>query len=183
MQFKTLAIVAVAVAAASTVQAQGFANNSCTQCVFGSFAKDTTCAKLSKEDFTELTNAFAGNNEVNVPAIIAAIQKPDTKACVCSWSTTAFKPDGTGPAGSCFTGTTPAPACNSSQVDEANGQLAPLGPILKCNASPSGSPSGGKPSSTGNPAPSTTKPSSGVQLNMPYVLSIAAVGLAALAGL
>ncbi|KAI1311940.1 hypothetical protein EDD11_003259 [Mortierella claussenii] len=182
MQFKTLALAAVAIAAASTVQA--FDNNTCTQCVFGSFQKEPACASLSKEDYTQLTDAFATNNTVNVGGLAAAVQKPATHKCICNWASSAFKPDGTGAAGSCFVATGATPACNATQVKDANDQMAPLVPILKCDAA--GNTTSGTPSTTATTTGATaspTKGSSGLQLNLPYVLSVAAIGLAALAGL
>ncbi|KAF9096740.1 hypothetical protein BGX23_010549 [Mortierella sp. AD031] len=186
MQFKTLALAAVAVAA---VSAQTFENNACTKCVFESFPKDESCAKLTPAQLTTLTSNFA-NGAVNAVGLAAAAQDPSIKACVCHWAGNAFKPDGTGAAGACFANG--ATTCNTTQIGEATSGIAPLTVVLGCTAggnvtAPNATtPAGGKPSSTSTGAPGTTttsKPSDALKLNMPYVLSVAALGLAALAGL
>ncbi|KAF9907946.1 hypothetical protein EC991_010386 [Linnemannia zychae] len=180
MQFKTLALAAVAVAA---VSAQSFEQNACSACVTSSFTKDTGCASLTPGQMTNLTASFT--SPLQPLKIIAAIQDPTVKACVCHWAATAFTPDGKGAAGSCFTPTTPAPACNSSQLLEATNGVKTMqdSGVLVCTGAPSG---GVQPSATpsgGAGAKPSDKPSSAIQLNMPYVLSVAALGLAALAGL
>jgi hypothetical protein len=179
MQFKTLAFAAVAVAA---VSAQSFEQNACSQCVTTSFSKDTSCTSLTPEQMANLTAGFS-SSPVQPLKIGAAIKDPAIKECVCHWVATAFSTDGKGAAGSCFTGTTPAPACNASQIEEAHSGIKMMesSGILGCSATPSGG-AGVKPSTTGGATPST-KPSGAIQLNMPYVLSVAALGLAALAGL
>ncbi|KAG0354434.1 hypothetical protein BGZ54_001640 [Gamsiella multidivaricata] len=179
MQFKTLALAAVAVA---SVNALSFDNNTCTQCVFGSFDKDPSCSTLSAADLKELTDNFNPAN-LNVTGIAAAIQKPATRACVCHWSTTAFT--ATGAASSCTSGATPV--CNSTQIGEATAGISGLTPILHCDASSTPTASASASASASAPAgstPTTTKSmASSIQMNMPYVLSVAALGLAALAGL
>ncbi|KAG0294654.1 hypothetical protein BGZ96_000767 [Linnemannia gamsii] len=190
MQFKTLALAAVAFVA--TVNAQGFELNACSTCVFGSFKKDTSCTSLS----ANTTDALLASFSTGIPDVLklsALVQDPATRTCVCHWASTAFEPKGTGAAGSCFTGTTPAPVCNTTQVGEASAGIAQLTGALGCSAAggnatnPSGTPSGGSPkpstSATGGAGSPTPKPAGAVQLNMPYVLSVAAIGLAAIAGL
>ncbi|KAF9125353.1 hypothetical protein BGW39_007460 [Mortierella sp. 14UC] len=182
MQFKTLALAAIAVAA---VSAQSFEQNACSKCVIGSFTKDTSCTSLTPGQMANLTAGFS-SSPVQPLKIAAAIQDPTVRACVCHWAATAFSPDGKGAAGSCFTPTTPAPACNSSQLEEAHNGIKTLEAtgMLGCSGVPS---SGAQPpaSSTGGGAGAapSNKPSGAIQLNMPYVLSVAALGLAALAGL
>ncbi|KAG0003287.1 hypothetical protein BGZ80_005817, partial [Entomortierella chlamydospora] len=68
MQFKTLALAAVAAVA---VSAQTFDNNPCTQCVYSSFSKDSVCATLNATQLTEITSAFE-NNTVNAIQIATA---------------------------------------------------------------------------------------------------------------
>ncbi|KAF8947663.1 hypothetical protein BGZ47_008296 [Haplosporangium gracile] len=190
MQFKTLALAAVALVAVTN--AQSFEQNACSECVTGSFAKDTSCSSLTPDQSAKLTAGFSSGTPDPLK-ISAAIQDPVIKTCVCHWSTTAFEPKGTGAAGACFVGTTPAPPCNSSQIDEAANGIKLLQGVLNCGAA------GGNvtnPTTTGTKPPTTTttttggtagsatpKPAAAVQLNMPYVLSVAAIGLAAIAGL
>ncbi|KAF9148416.1 hypothetical protein BG015_009849 [Linnemannia schmuckeri] len=187
MQFKILALAAVALVAVTN--AQSFEQNACSACVTGSFAKDTSCTSLTPAQSAQLSAGFA-NGTPDPLKISAAVQDPAIKACVCHWSTTAFDPKGTGAAGACFVGATPAPPCNASQIGEATAGIKLLEGILNCGAA------GGNvtnPTTTGAKPPATTtggsagsptpKPAAAVQLNMPYVLSVAAIGLAALAGL
>ncbi|KAF9392146.1 hypothetical protein CPB97_003791 [Podila verticillata] len=174
MQIKSLVIASVAVAA---VSAQ-FANNECTQCVFGSFKTDSTCSTLTPEQYTNLTQVFA-NNTVNVPVLSTLIKTPAYQNCLCHWSQTAFAADGSGAAASCIGGA--APVCNSSQIAEATGQLTLMKPALHCDTAVK--PNGTSPSpttSTTSPTPSGNK--SAANINMPYALTIAAFGLVALAG-
>ncbi|KAK3846656.1 MAG: hypothetical protein J3R72DRAFT_433282 [Linnemannia gamsii] len=181
MQFKTLALAAVAIAVAN---AQTFEQNACSTCVFSSFTKDTTCASLTPAQMTSLQSGFA-SGKVEPLKIGAAVQDPAVKACLCHWAGTAFAADGKGPAGSCFAPLTPAPPCNASQVVEATGPIKLLeSTVLNCAAlgvQPTGAP--GTPTTTTGGSAATGKPSGAIQLNMPYVLSAAALGLAALAGL
>ncbi|KAF9923227.1 hypothetical protein FBU30_006693 [Linnemannia zychae] len=181
MQFKTLALAAIAVAA---VNAQSFAKNECSTCVFSSFSKDASCSTLTPEQTTSLNAGFEGGN-INPLLISKAIQDPVIKTCVCHWTTTAFTSDAKGAAGACFAPATPAPPCNASQVVEATTGIKSLETILNCAAAPAPAPSSGvKPSTTGSaPSPTAKGDSGAVQMNIPYVLSFAALGLAALAGL
>ncbi|KAG0278550.1 hypothetical protein BGZ95_003732 [Linnemannia exigua] len=179
MQFKTLALAAVAVA---VVNAQAFEQNECSKCVFGSFSKDATCATLTPAQMTTLQAGFA-SGKVEPLKIGAAVQDPAIKACLCHWAGSAFTTDGKGAAGSCFTPLTPAPACNSSQIGEATNGIKPLEPILNCAALVKPSTPAGATTTTTAGGPAPTGKSGAVQLNMPYVLSVAALGLAALAGL
>ncbi|KAF8929029.1 hypothetical protein EDD21DRAFT_415908 [Dissophora ornata] len=178
MQIKTLALAAVAVVA---VSAQTFDNNTCTQCVYGSFSKDTSCAALNSTELAQLEAAFS-NNTVNPLAIAAANQVPAIHTCICHWAQTAFT--STGAAGSCISGTTPT--CNSTQVGEAEAGISGLNQILSCAASTNttgGSTATGSATGSASTATATTKPSgASIQMKMPYVLSVAAIGLAALAG-
>ncbi|KAF9540557.1 hypothetical protein EC957_003995 [Mortierella hygrophila] len=187
MQFKTLALAAVAFVAVAN--AQSFELNACSACVTTSFANDTSCSSLTPEQSALLASGFASGNP-DVVKISAAVQDPSIKTCVCHWATTAFAEDGSGAAGHCFFPTTPAPPCNSSQIVEATTGIKMLSGVLSCAAgganattpsangtTPTTVPSGGASVSA------TPKPAAAVQLNMPYVLSVAAIGLAALAGL
>ncbi|KAF9217836.1 hypothetical protein BGZ59_009809 [Podila verticillata] len=173
MQIKSLFIASVAVAA---VSAQSFANNSCTQCVFGSFKTDSVCSTLTPEQYTNLTQVFA-NNSVSIPVLGTLIKTPAYKNCLCHWSQTAFAADGSGAAASCIGGA--AAVCNASQIAEAAGQLTLMKPALNCAASVN--PSGASPSAT-TATPSPTGGKSAANINMPYALTIAAFGLVALAG-
>ncbi|KAF9140158.1 hypothetical protein BGX30_006965 [Mortierella sp. GBA39] len=188
MQFKTLALAAVAFVAVAN--AQSFELNACSACVTTSFANDTSCSTLTPAQSALLASGFASGNP-DVLKISAAVQDPVIKTCVCHWATTAFAENGSGAAGHCFVGTTPAPVCNSSQILEATTGIKLLNGVLNCSGAganattpsangttPSTAPSG----AAGTPSPSA-KPAGAVQLNMPYVLSVAAIGLAALAGL
>jgi len=173
MQIKSLVIASVAVAA---VSAQ-FANNSCTQCVFGSFKTDTVCSTLTPEQYTNLTQIFA-NNTVNVGVMSTLIKTPAYRNCLCHWSQTAFAADGSGAAASCITGA--APTCDAAQIAEASGQLTLIKPALNCSAA---SPSAiSPPTSTSSPSPSGTGKPSAANINLPYALTVAAFGLVALAG-
>ncbi|KAG9063895.1 hypothetical protein KI688_004009 [Linnemannia hyalina] len=190
MQFKTLALAAVALVAVAN--AQSFELNACSACVTTSFANDTSCSSLTPEQSALLASGFASGNP-DVVKISAAVQDPSIKACVCHWATTAFAENGSGAAGHCFFPTTPAPACNSSQIVEATTGIKMLGSVLSCAAGganattpTNGAANGTTPTtvpSGGASGSSTPKPAAAVQLNMPYVLSVAAIGLAALAGL
>jgi hypothetical protein len=180
MQFKTLAIAAAIVAAAAN--AQSFDNNPCTVCVFASFDQDTSCKTLPAADLSGLKANF-NPTSINVPGLSAAIQKPEVKACVCHWATTAFTAGGA--ASSCTSGATPT--CNTTQVGQAADGIKGLGPLLNCGAStPS---TGGGSSTTGGSTPAPSTPAAGgksagssIQINLPYVVSAAVVGLAAFAG-
>ncbi|GJJ69345.1 hypothetical protein EMPS_01691 [Entomortierella parvispora] len=181
MQFKTLALAAVAVAA-TTVSA--YDSNACTACVYASIPKDSVCATLNSTALNELVAVF-GSTSFNLAQLSGLVQDPSIKACVCHWANTAFTPSGS--AASCTTGT-PA-TCNSTQVGQAAAGIAPVVPGLGCSAaSVSGgavAPSGASPSATGTgsaPAATTKAGSAASSINIPYVVSIAAVGLAALAG-
>ncbi|KAF9560173.1 hypothetical protein EC968_006281 [Mortierella alpina] len=183
MQFKTLALAAVALVA---VNAQlpngGFDNDACTTCTIASFSKDASCAALPPADLEALKGTiFKLNPSTNkfVPDVIglsAQIQKPDTKKCVCSWAAAPFT--ASGPAGSCITGT-PA-TCNATQLEMASQGISFLSGSLCKNAVAPGGPSG-----TGAPAPTTSSPpkSGATSLNIPYVFTLAVLGLAAAVGL
>ncbi|KAG0292145.1 hypothetical protein BGZ98_002710, partial [Dissophora globulifera] len=111
----------------------------------------------------------------NITALSAALAKPTITSCVCNWVATGFTP--TGAAASCIAGA--APTCNSTQLQQASAGIASLQPLLHCaDNSTSGTGTTSKPA-----APSPTKSGASLQMNMPYVLSVAAVGLAALVGL
>ncbi|KAF9369791.1 hypothetical protein BGX21_005802, partial [Mortierella sp. AD011] len=114
--------------------------------------------------------------------IATASKDSAIKSCLCHWASTAFSADGTGAAGSCITGTTST--CNSTQITQATDGMAPLVSLLKCASanSTTGSNSTGS-GSTGSGSTPATGTSGSFQVNVPYVLSVAAVGLAALAGL
>ncbi|KAF9109586.1 hypothetical protein BGX27_007468 [Mortierella sp. AM989] len=173
MQIKTLAVAALAVVA---VNAQ-FASNECTKCVYASFPADKVCAALTPAQLTTISSAFTAT-DVNVPALVAAVKDPAVKGCLCNWGATAFNADGTGAAGTCISGA--APTCNSTQVGEAKAGMTPLIAVLQC----------GPAAGSGTAKPDTTKPdaakpddkSAAISLNIPYVVSVAALGLAALAG-
>ncbi|KAG0215844.1 hypothetical protein B0O80DRAFT_439551 [Mortierella sp. GBAus27b] len=179
MQFKTLAIAAAVVAAAAN--AQSFDSNPCTTCVFASFDQDTTCKTLPAADLTALKANFLSTS-INVPGLSASVQNPAVKACVCHWATTAFTAGGA--ASSCTSGATPT--CNTTQVGQAADGIKGLTPILNCAATPS---AGGGSSTTGGSTPAPSTPAAGgksagssIQVNLPYVVSAAVVGLAAFAG-
>lgn len=181
MQFKTLAL-AAAVAVASV---SAYDNNACTACVYNSIPGDSVCKTLNATVLADVTSCF-GVGTFNLPKLSGLIvQDPTVKSCICHWASTAFTP--TGSAASCTAGATPT--CNSTQLADASVGISQVAPGLNCNAV---APSGGSPSASGS-APSTATPSGGtkppaggnaaVSINVPYVVSIAAIGLAALAGL
>lgn len=184
MQFKTLALAAVAFVAVANAQA--FEQNACSACVTSSFSKDTSCSTLTPDQSAKLTAGFSSGTP-DILKLSAAVQDPAIKTCVCHWASTAFEPKGTGAAGSCIVGTTPAPPCNASQIVEATTKIKMLDTALGCAAAPSGgnvtTPSTSTTGGAGGSPTATPKPAAAVQLNMPYVLSVAAIGLAALAGL
>ncbi|KAF9292405.1 hypothetical protein BGZ68_006351 [Mortierella alpina] len=182
MQFKTLALAAVALVAVNAqLPSSGFDNDACTACTIDSFSKDATCAALPAADLTALKGVIfkldpTTNKYIpDVPGLAAQFQKPDTKKCICSWAGTAFTAGG--PAGSCITGT-PA-TCNATQIQLASQGITVLsGSFCKASA--------GGPTGSGSPAaPTTSAPpkSAASTLNMPYVFTIAALGLAAFVGL
>ncbi|KAK3808624.1 MAG: hypothetical protein J3Q66DRAFT_355248 [Benniella sp.] len=173
MQFKTLAVVAIAAAA---VSAQTFENNACSQCVLGSFKEDTSCKSLSAEDMGKIS-ASLQPTKVDPLLLSAAVQKPEVRACVCHWATTAFTTGGA--AGSCISGATPT--CNATQQTQAHDGIKGLGPFLGCGNG-TATPSGG----AGSPSPSPSAPAGGgkssASSNIPNVILAAVVGLAAFAG-
>ncbi|KAG0200159.1 hypothetical protein BGX28_006690 [Mortierella sp. GBA30] len=192
MQFKTLALATVALVAVNAqLPPGGFPKDACSDCTIASFNKDAKCAALPPADLDALKgavfklNATTNTYNPDVPALAALFAKPDTKACICDWASTAFGANG--PASSCVSGT--PPTCDSSQLKLATtgisaltGGLCPAG----SGSSPSGAPSGSTPSgSAAPPAGTSTTPKAGAAntMNMPYVLTFAAVGLAALVGL
>ncbi|KAF9346279.1 hypothetical protein BGX34_004067 [Mortierella sp. NVP85] len=184
MQFKTLAVVAIAAAA---VSAQTFENNPCSQCVLSSFKEDSTCKTLSADDMNKLSLGITPT-KVEPALLAAAIQKPEVRACVCHWATTAFTTGGA--ASTCISGA--APTCNSTQQDQAAAGIKGLGPLLNCNANGGGgaTPSGGSGATPsggagGSASPSPSAPAggkSGASSNIPNVILAAVVGLAAFVG-
>ncbi|KAG0048587.1 hypothetical protein BGZ90_007587, partial [Linnemannia elongata] len=138
-----------------------------------SFSKDTSCSTLTPDQSAKLTAGFSSGNP-DILKLSAAVQDPAIKACVCHWASTAFEPKGTGAAGSCI-------------IVEATTKIKMLDTTLGCAAVPSGgnvtTPSTSTTGGAGGSPTATPKPAAAVQLNMPYVLSVAAIGLAALAGL
>ncbi|KAF9313376.1 hypothetical protein BGZ91_006297 [Linnemannia elongata] len=141
MQFKTLAIAAVAFVAVANAQA--FEQNACSACVTSSFSKDTSCSTLTPDQSAKLTAGFSSGN----PDILKL----------------------------------------SAAIVEATTKIKMLDTTLGCAAVPSGgnvtTPSTSTTGGAGGSPTATPKPAAAVQLNMPYVLSVAAIGLAALAGL
>ncbi|KAF9962278.1 hypothetical protein BGZ72_008413 [Mortierella alpina] len=182
MQFKTLALAAVALVAVNAqIAPGGFDNDACTACTIGSFSKDTVCAALPPADLEALKGAIfklnPATNKYNpdIPGLSAQIQKPDTKKCVCSWAAAPFT--ATGAAGSCITGT-PA-TCNSTQIQLASQGISVLGGTF-CKSAPGASGSAAPaPSASSEPKPK----SAATSLNVPYVLTVAALGLVAAVGL
>ncbi|KAF9314441.1 hypothetical protein BG003_004166 [Podila horticola] len=173
MQIKSLIIASVAVAA---VSAQQFANNTCTQCVFASFAKDSECAKLTPEQAKNLNNVFAVNNTPNVTLLNILVKEAPYQNCLCHWSQEGWTP--TGAVGGCISGA--APVCSAADIKQAQDGIAPMTPLLRCNTL---KPNGTSPSATSTSAtPSTTNKPSAANINVPYALTVAAFGLVALAG-
>ncbi|KAG0099653.1 hypothetical protein BGZ93_006638 [Podila epicladia] len=171
MQIKSLVIASVAVAA---VSAQQFANNTCTQCVFASFPKDTECAKLTPEQSKTLIGVFA-NNTVNVGLLNTLVKEAPYQNCLCHWSQEGWKP--TGAVGECISGATPV--CNAADIKQAQDGIAPLTPILKCGAA---KPNSTNPSTSAPASSPTNTKSAATNINLPYALTVAAFGLVALAG-
>ncbi|KAF9439229.1 hypothetical protein BGZ76_008596 [Entomortierella beljakovae] len=170
MQLKTLALAAVA---AATVSAYEY--NNCTKCVYASFPSDSVCKTLPQEQLTQLTGAF-GETAINATTILLAIKDPKVKSCLCNFLSTAFNPDFSGAAGSCLKGD--APTCTPADVVDGKAELDKTAPMLNCAAG--GAPAPGATTT----APADAKPTSaGIKVNVPYVLSAAVIGLAALAGL
>jgi len=176
MQFKTLAVAAIA--AIATVSA--YDQNDCTTCVYASIPKDSVCATLNTTALGQLSSVF-GNGTFNLPLLSSLIQDPTVKSCVCHWASTAFTTGGS--AASCSTGA--GAVCNATQLGDASQGISGVAPGLGCNAVASST--GGAASPSGS-APATSSPSNkptgaAASINVPYVVSIAALGLAALAGL
>ncbi|KAG0223668.1 hypothetical protein BGW42_005734 [Actinomortierella wolfii] len=177
MQLKGLLVSAVAVAA---VSAQTFELNKCSECVFASFGKNAVCAKLPADQMANLTSVF-NTGTLNTPLMMQLAKEQAIKDCMCDWKNTAFTP--TGAAATCFTGD--AAPCNASQVEEAKKGMGPVDTVMRCNANGG---SGAQPS--GGAKPTATDSGKGAQptgaasmINVPYVLSVAAVGVAAFLGL
>ncbi|KAK3808615.1 MAG: hypothetical protein J3Q66DRAFT_355218 [Benniella sp.] len=126
MQFKTLALVAIAAVA---VSAQ-LEDNPCTRCVLRSYPNDSSCKTLSAEDLNKIREGLSPNGAVNPVKLAEAVQKPEIRACVCHWSGTAFVTGGA--ASSCISGATPI--CNAAQRAQVNDGLSNLGPFLGCGA-------------------------------------------------
>ncbi|KAF9184849.1 hypothetical protein BGZ51_003114 [Haplosporangium sp. Z 767] len=170
MQFKTLTL-AAAIAVAS-VSAQ-FTQDLCADCVYASFGNDTSCASMPPADMQALSQAFQPG-KVDVKLISEELSKPTTKACLCSWSKDTFT--ATGGARECIKGETPI--CNATQLAAGQPQLDSMKVLL---GGCTGTPSGSAPAPTGSKTPESAAGS--LSISMPYVLSVAAFGLVALAGL
>ena len=125
MQFKTLALVAIATLA---VSAQAFEDNPCSRCVFRSYTKDSSCKTLSAEDLNKIREGLQPNGVVNPLKLAEAVQKPEIRACVCHWVTTGFATGGA--ASSCISGATPT--CNAVQLGQVKNSLNGLVPVLGC---------------------------------------------------
>ncbi|KAF9426975.1 hypothetical protein BGZ94_005699 [Podila epigama] len=184
MQFKTLAIATMAVAA---VSAQSFADNDCSKCVLSSFPKDKACATLPAADIASINSVFA-NNTANVPLLGQLVKNPAIKGCVCNWAATVFTP--TGAAAECLAGGATA-VCQKADIDAATAQITPIVPLLQCGtavAPPTGSPAPPTPTTgagdkgTDKPADKPADGKSAGSANAPYFLTVAALGLVALAG-
>ncbi|KAI7828887.1 hypothetical protein BC939DRAFT_442163 [Gamsiella multidivaricata] len=180
MHFKALFFALVAIAA--RVSAQTIENNACSQCAFAAIPNEPTCAALTPVDMQQLQAVFA-NNSVNGSALVAAAQNNAIKTCLCHWSTDTFGPKGAAASCTATQGSAPV-ACDATQVAEATAKIAPFSVMLQCNSNNSTTPnpttSAGTPTSTGS-SPNTANAASLLQLNMPYIVSMAALGLATVA--
>ncbi|CAO3564190.1 unnamed protein product [Mortierella alpina] len=185
MQFKTLALAAVALVAVNAqLPAGGFDNDACTTCTIGSFNKDAACAALPPADLETLKGTiFKLNPATNkfspdIAGIAAQFAKPESKKCVCSWAASPFT--AAGPAGSCISGT--PPTCNATQVTMASQGITFLSGSL-CKGAPASVAPGTGGATSPAPAPTGAPASAATSLNIPYVFTIAALGLAAAVGL
>ncbi|KAG0255517.1 hypothetical protein BG011_005085 [Mortierella polycephala] len=187
MQFKTVLLALAAMTMAVSINAQATENNSqaiednsCSQCTFGSIAKEPKCAALEPNDASRLQAAFANNN-ANITLLAKAVETPAIKDCVCGWATDTFGP--TGAAASCVAaqGSTP-PDCSAEQVAEAASRMSPVATMLHCDAA--APPAADGSSSGGNEGTGTsTNAGSLLSSNLPYAVSMTVFGLVALAGL
>ncbi|KAG0249661.1 hypothetical protein DFQ27_009883 [Actinomortierella ambigua] len=175
MQVKALLVSAIAVAA---VSAQSFDLNACSDCVFASFDKNAVCSKLPTNDMTSLKSVF-DSGVVDVPKMSGLLQNPAIRECMCDWTATAFTP--TGAANGCMT-TAPI-ACNASQVAEAQQKLTPLTLILNCPKTTNKPPTATSPAGGAGGAGAGPSPTGAANVNLPSILSLAAVGVAAFFGL
>ncbi|KAG0052416.1 hypothetical protein BGZ83_002629 [Gryganskiella cystojenkinii] len=174
MHIKTLALAVVATATVSSVSnAQTFENNPCTQCAFQSLGNDTNCAALSTDQMGQLQTAF-NLTSVNFPLLTTLMKTPAIKTCVCDWGQTVFSSPLTGPASNCTSGL--KPICSANQTAQAVAGIRGALPLLGCQAAATSAPG---PSAT---TPGASKPTNGgmktLAGNLPYVLSVAAIGLA-----
>ncbi|KAF8978591.1 hypothetical protein BGZ52_005863 [Haplosporangium bisporale] len=148
-------------------------NNSttCTDCVFTSIHKDSSCINLDTEIQSQLKLVFGNNNTINEKALSAAIKNPIIKTCVCHWTATAFMQGGA--ASSCLTG---APVlCSASSVSLIQAGISLAAPILECdNVTTTGASGGGGVSPT---------PTSGVPGKAKGAGQVSGGVLAAIAGL
>lgn len=180
MQFKTVLLTLAAMTMAVSINAQAIENNSCSQCTFGSIAKEPKCAALEPKDASQLQAVFANNN-ANITLLAKAVETPAIKDCICGWATDTFS--ATGAAASCVTAQGSAPPdCSAEQVADAARRMSPVATMIQCDAA--APPAADGSSSGGNEGTETsTNAGSLLSANLPYAVSMAVFGLAALAGL
>ncbi|KAG0302028.1 hypothetical protein BGZ99_003212 [Dissophora globulifera] len=135
MQFKTgiVALVATLVATfATTVSAQTFENNACSQCVLRAITHPSSCAALLPVDFQQIYGIFA-NGTVDPYFLRTAVERKDIKKCLCDWSTDPFSLKGS--AASCADAQETVPAaCTPAEVtDFVVNKMEPFTKKSHCN--------------------------------------------------
>ncbi|KAF9585450.1 hypothetical protein BGW38_002341 [Lunasporangiospora selenospora] len=169
MQFKTLALAAIAAVA---VSAQDFESNPCSVCVFGTIAKDTVCAALPPAKLKNITDAF-GATKIDATPLVVGSKDPEIKACLCSWAKDAFS--GTGPTATCTSTAAGGNAtCAADQITEGKTKMAPLVALFQCGTATGNN-------TNGNNTKPTTAAASSIKAS--HILAVAAVGAAAFFGL
>ncbi|KAG0289478.1 hypothetical protein BGZ98_003821 [Dissophora globulifera] len=116
MQFKTVivALVATLATVATTVSAQTFEDNACSQCVLRAITKPPSCAALLPVDFQQIYGIFA-NGTVDPYFLRTAVERKDIQKCLCDWSTDPFSLKGA--AASCADAQETVPAaCTPAEV-------------------------------------------------------------------
>ncbi|KAG0043996.1 hypothetical protein BGZ83_010780 [Gryganskiella cystojenkinii] len=143
MRVKTLALVAVAVAATTIL---AYDNNPCSTCVFSSVFMDINCVALPEASQSQLKGLF-GPTLMNNTLLASLAQDPAIKSCLCHWTSTALTSNGS--AASCLSGVTPV--CNSTQMSglQVYIEIANMVRVVQCV--PTGS-------TTGPSGPITTVP-------------------------
>ncbi|KAG0206327.1 hypothetical protein BGX28_002228 [Mortierella sp. GBA30] len=184
MKSTIFALAAIVVAFAASAEAQlqtQISNDTCAQCSFASVPNEPFCAKLAPMDMQKLMSVFA-NSAVNVTLLGEVVQDVNIKNCLCHWGTNTFS--ATGAAASCTVSQAGAPpACNATQTQIASERMAPFSQMIHCDAVVSNTTGGSSGSGTGTGTTAAPNTGTSLTLNMPYLVTMAAFGLAAFVGM